>query len=44
LDRLDSISDKEIYEIRLMGKIENIVIMDDYVDWLIFKKLVSKKN
>lgn len=43
LDRLDSISDKEIYEIRLMRKIENIVIMDDYVDWLIFKKLVNKK-
>lgn len=43
LDRLDSISDKEIYEIRLMRKIENIVIMDDYVDWLILKKLVNKK-
>jgi len=42
-DRLDSISDKEIYEIRLMRKIENIVIMDDFVDWLIFKKLVNKK-
>jgi len=43
LKRLENISDKSIYEIRLMKKIENIVLMDDLVDWLIFKKLVKKK-
>ncbi len=43
LDRLDTLSDKEIYEMRLLRKVENFVLIDDDVDWIIFKKLVNKK-
>lgn len=43
LDRLDSISDKEIYEIRLLRKVKNFILIDDDIDWIIFKKLVLKK-
>lgn len=43
LDRLDSLSDKKIYEMRILRKVENFVLIDDEVDWLIFQKLIKKK-
>ncbi|MDD2745518.1 MAG: ATP-binding protein [Candidatus Gracilibacteria bacterium] len=43
LDRLESISDKEVYEMKLLRKVKNLVVMDDWIDWLIFQKLVQKK-
>jgi hypothetical protein len=39
---LGSISDKEVYEMKLLRKVKNLVVMDDWIDWLIFQKLVKK--
>jgi ABC-type multidrug transport system ATPase subunit len=42
-NRLSAIVGKEKYEYKVASRIKNIVLIDDHVDWLIFKKLSIKK-
>jgi ABC-type multidrug transport system ATPase subunit len=42
-ERLTSIAGKEKFEYELAARATNIVLIDDEVDWLIFRKLVEKK-
>ncbi len=41
--RLSSIVGKEKYEYKVASRIKNIALLDDHVDWLIFKKLCIRK-
>ncbi|RSK39971.1 AAA family ATPase [Mangrovimonas spongiae] len=41
--RLSNIVGKDSYEINVASRIRKIVLIDDHVDWLIFKKLATKK-
>lgn len=41
--RLSSIVGKETYEFNVASRIKKIILIDDLVDWLIFKKLATKK-
>ncbi|WP_339626020.1 AAA family ATPase [uncultured Maribacter sp.] len=41
--RLSNIVGKETYEVNVASRIKKIVLLDDHVDWLIFKKLAYKK-
>ncbi len=41
--RLSAVIGKDKYEFELAGRVQNIVLVDDEVDWLIFTKLVRKK-
>jgi ABC-type multidrug transport system ATPase subunit len=41
--RLSNIVGKDTYEYNVASRIKKIVLIDDHDDWLIFKKLASKK-
>ncbi|NQY10287.1 MAG: ATP-binding protein [Flavobacteriales bacterium] len=41
--RLSSIVGQEKYEYKIASRIKHIALLDDHVDWLIFKKLCVKK-
>jgi len=41
--RISNITGQKKYELKIASKIENLALLDDEVDWLIFKKLAIKK-